>query len=173
VIIRAAWSGGTTEEVVIPVIYRDPVVARSHYRFVRDWSEGFAVLGGAVLLRIVNPTTRWAPDGARSGELAWPAVPGGRLTGLLAVVAAGISATVVSAVALAGANGHMTLFATGVVAVAAVRTRTPIVAVAAGAAAGIAAPAVLLPLAMPAATCASLLFIDRLRRNAGASTVRG
>ena len=164
VIIRAAWRGGRTAEVPIPVIYRDPAVARSHYRFIRDWSEGTMVLGGSVMIRVLDPRARWAPDGAPMTELLWPIAAGGRMTSLMAVFAAGISGTVAAVLALIADGATAQGVAVAVIGMAALRTRTPIMAVAAGACVGWMLPVAGLLASMPVALVASVALISRMRR---------
>lgn len=98
-VIRCVWRGASVREVAIPVIYREPEVARSHYRFGRDWPEGIAVLLLAVAARVVNPQARWAAQGAGLGELMWPFVSRSGAAGLMCALLAAFAATLCAAVA--------------------------------------------------------------------------
>lgn len=162
-IVRAAWAGCRTLEVQIPVIYRDPADATSHYRFIRDWSEGTAVLVWTVALRLFDPRMRWAPDGAGFRELAWPLCAGGRFTPLLSAFAAAIAAMATSLASLVQFGVPTTIVVVAALLVMSVRTRAPLSATLIGAIAGLVAPTAALPLALPMAFLVSVAIIRRMR----------
>jgi len=148
-IVRLAWRGVRVRSVPIPVIYRDPGIAPSHYRFRRDWTEGVLVLVASVLLRIVDPRRGWCGEGAPHRELLWPLARGDAWTGLLAIAAAGVGAAWAAASALALDGVAALAVAALPLAVATVRTRAPILPAAAGAALGWLAPAIAIVAALP------------------------
>lgn len=173
VIARLTWRGTAISELSIPVIYRDASVARSHYRFRRDWPEGICCLLAVVALRVIDPRTRWAPGGAPWRELAWPILAGGRLTGPLASIAAGISAT---AMALAGQviPGLIPASITAtILAFAALRTRTPVPPLAIAGVLGAAFPGFMLVSALPLGVLAAGVMIARMRSRKAVADGRG
>lgn len=166
VIARLAWRGVTIREVLIPVIYRDPSIARSHYRFGRDWTEGTLVLAGLVVERVLNPRARWSPDGAGWAEMGWPAARGNPLTVPLALLATGIAATVVALarlIAPAASETAVSAAAMIVVGIAAVRVRAPALPTAAGALLGWIAPPIAAVAYLPLSIALTAWSIARMR----------
>ena len=86
IIARLTWRGVGIREVPIPVIYRDPEIARSHYRFLRDWPEGMAVLAWTIIVRVLDPRARWSRQHHGYAEIVWPVLRGDRLSLAFAAV---------------------------------------------------------------------------------------
>lgn len=52
-VTRAAWAGMSVRDVQVPSIYAPYGTRVSHYRFVRDWTEGIAIFLWLLLLALV------------------------------------------------------------------------------------------------------------------------
>lgn len=163
IIARLAWRGARITEIRIPVIYRDVSVARSHYRFGRDWTEGTACLIAMVLLRIFDPRTRWSIDGASCKALAWPFARGDPLTSPLAAIGCGVGATVAAAVTLLNLGITGTSLAMALLAIAVLRTRSPILPIATASIVGLLEPIVALLAGLPLGTLVAIGMIAQMR----------
>ncbi len=169
IVSRLVWRGVAIREIAIPVIYREPGIARSHYRFLRDWPEGTAVLVWAIAVRVLDPRARWCRQGPGVAAMAWPAWPGDALGMACAAMAAGVAATIALAARALEPMATAPLAAGAaavVIAWAAVRVRASAVTVLAGGALGWFAP---LPLAMaclPVSVALAVWSISRLRHGA-------
>lgn len=176
-ITRMVWHGALVREVAIPVIYRDAAQAPSHYRFVRDWTEGAVVLTLSILIRLVplgnGGRATWSSEG--EGDLWWPLrieSARGRFGALLAIVTLAFGATIHGIAALLTPGPFGSLPATYLLATALLlwvvwRTRAPILAAALGATLGLAAPLTSLGAIAPMAPLLAVWTIRR-QRSSGA-----
>jgi hypothetical protein len=78
-VTRALWAGCEMVEIPVACVYLPPGVARSHYRFRRDWSEGIAINLWLLVLAALpmywgrsratpDRFRRWAGDGLLWGD---------------------------------------------------------------------------------------------------------
>ena len=133
-IIRLAWRGVRVHQVVIPVIYRSAGVARSHYRFLRDWPEGIAVLALCVIMRVLGFGGQWSANRDTKRHLWWPLLRAHSILDplLLACFAAGLGAGLTALAGLSGLGAMWVIAAALAVLAAALRTRSPVGAAALG-----------------------------------------
>jgi glycosyltransferase involved in cell wall biosynthesis len=127
-IIRLAWRGVRVRQVVIPVIYRSASVARSHYRFLRDWPEGIAVLALCVIIRALGLGGRWSAHHDTKRQIWWPLLRTHSMLEplLLACFAAGLGAVLTALAGLSGLGLLPVIAAATAVLAVALRTGSPI-----------------------------------------------
>ncbi len=135
IIIRLAWNGVVIRDVPIPVIYIPHAISPSHYRFGRDWTEGFLVLTACMIARCVDPRAAWRGGRDTLRTLLWPLASESNslMAALLALVAFAVGCTVTSCVTLAAPTSVATsiTWATALALVwAAWRMRVPMAVVA-------------------------------------------
>lgn len=167
-IIRLAWRGVRIRQVTIPVICRSRSVARSHYRFGRDWPEGIAILVLCVLMRVVGISGAWHASRDAKRQVLWPFVlsPAVVEATLLACFALAVG-TSLAALAAACQLGPLALGASSaVVLIAAIRTCSPLAAAALGAAVGCFAAPLWAVVIVLLATATGLITIARQRDSA-------
>ena len=153
-IIRLAWTGVQTREVDIPVIYRPRAIGPSHYQFGRDWPEGIAVLLACVLRRCLDPRAPWHADGGATRTLCWPILQERSTLDarLLAALASALGCGVAALGTALAVPPMVSWMLLGIVGVAALRTRAPLLAFVGGALIGTLAP-------MPISAAAVVLSI--------------
>lgn len=170
-IARLVWIGAIVREVTIPVIYRDKSIAPSHYRFVRDWSEGTLVLVSTILLRVLSVGSPSDSD----SDLWWP-LPTGRRSpeyaSLLAVFCGALGAVLFAKATLLAALANVSVGAVQAIAAAGFawavwRTRAPLLAAALGSLFGATLPLTALAAAVPLAGVLVVLIIHARRLRGG------
>lgn len=167
-VIRVAWRRAAVAEVQIPTIYRDPAVAPSHYRFVRDWCEGTLVLVSCVVFRALWPLTPWHSASTPRRALAWPLAWSHGICGLydqlMATFGLGVAAACAATIAALGPPMLVAWMLGALLAWTAVRTRCPVLPLAAGWLAGFSWPIAGLACAFVLAPVTCVLLLARLRQ---------
>jgi hypothetical protein len=167
-IIRLAWGGVRIRQVKIPVIYPSRAVARSHYRFGRDWPEGIAILLLCVLMRVLGISGAWHASRDAKRQTLWPFVRSAAAVEVLLLACFTLAVgAILAALAAVSQLGPIALGASSaVVLIAALRTCSPLAAAALGAAVGCFAAPLWALVIVVLATATGLIAIARQRDSA-------